>query len=80
MYQEPALAPDLTVLENLRLTRADVGAVRQQLSDMDLDGLDLGEQVRDVPLPFLRMLDLARALSFDPQLLHARRDHGRPAA
>ena len=36
---------------------------------MDLDGLDLDEQVRDVPLPFLRMLDLARALAFDPQLL-----------
>ena len=36
---------------------------------MDLDGLDLGEQVRDMPLPFLRMLDLARALTFDPQLL-----------
>ena len=36
---------------------------------MDLGGLDLGEQVRDVPLPFLRMLDLARALTFDPQLL-----------
>ena len=69
VYQEPALAPDLTVLENLRLTRADVGAVRQQLSEMDLEGLDLGEQVRDVPLPFLRLLDLARALSFDPQLL-----------
>ena len=36
---------------------------------MDLDGLDLDEQVRDLPLPFLRMLDLARALAFDPQLL-----------
>jgi ribose transport system ATP-binding protein len=36
---------------------------------MDLDGLDLDEQVRDLPLPFLRMLDLARALVFDPQLL-----------
>jgi ribose transport system ATP-binding protein len=36
---------------------------------MDLDGLDLDEQVRDIPLPFLRMLDLARALAFDPQLL-----------
>ena len=36
---------------------------------MDLDGLDLDEMVRDVPLPFLRMLDLARALAFDPQLL-----------
>jgi ribose transport system ATP-binding protein len=36
---------------------------------MELDGLDLDEQVRDLPLPFLRMLDLARALVFDPQLL-----------
>ena len=35
---------------------------------MDLDELDLDEQVRDI-LPFLRMLDLARALVFDPQLL-----------
>ena len=69
VFQDPALVPDLTVAENLRLTGADVGAVRQQLAAMDLDGLDLDEQVRDVPLPFLRMLDLARALSFDPQLL-----------
>ena len=36
---------------------------------MDLGGLDFDEQVRDLPLPFLRMLDLARALAFDPQLL-----------
>jgi ribose transport system ATP-binding protein len=69
VYQDPAMVPDLTVAENLRLTRADVGAVSQQLAAMDLAGLDLGEQVRDVPLPFLRMLDLARALAFDPQLL-----------
>ena len=69
VFQDPALAPDLTITENLRLTGADVGEVRAQLAAMDLDGLDLDELVRDVPLPFLRMLDLARALSFDPQLL-----------
>ena len=69
VFQDPAIAPDLTVAENLRLTGADIDAVRQHLAEMDLDGLDLGEQVRDVPLPFLRMLDLARALTFDPQLL-----------
>jgi ribose transport system ATP-binding protein len=63
------MAPDLTVAENLRLTNADRDAVRAQLAAMDLDGLDFGEYVRDVPLPFLRMLDLARALAFDPQLL-----------
>jgi ribose transport system ATP-binding protein len=69
VFQDPALAPDLTIAENLRLTEADVDAVRARLAEMDLDGLDLDEQVKDVPLPFLRMLDLARALSFDPQLL-----------
>jgi ribose transport system ATP-binding protein len=69
VFQDPALAPDLTIAENLRLTHADVDAVRARLAEMDLDGLDLDEQVKDVPLPFLRMLDLARALSFDPQLL-----------
>ena len=69
VFQDPALAPDLTVAQNLRLSGADVGAVRAELAAMDLDGLDLDEQVRDLPLPFLRMLDLARALAFDPQLL-----------
>src|SRR5215218_5772779 len=59
VYQDPALIGDLTVEQNLRLTGADPALVRR----------DLDEQVRDIPLPFLRMLDLARALAFDPQLL-----------
>jgi ribose transport system ATP-binding protein len=69
VFQDPAMAPDLTIAQNLRLTGVDVGAVREQLAAMDLDGLDLDEFARDVPLPFLRMLDLARALAFDPELL-----------
>jgi ribose transport system ATP-binding protein len=69
VYQDPALIRDLTVAQNLRLTGVDPAAVRRELAAMDLDGLDLDEQVRDIPLPFLRMLDLARALVFDPQLL-----------
>ena len=69
VFQDPALVPDLTIRENLRLTGTDIGEVRRQLTDMDLSGLDLDELVRDVPLPFLRMLDLARAMSLDPQLL-----------
>jgi ribose transport system ATP-binding protein len=69
VYQDPAMIRDLTVEQNLRLTGADPASVRKELADMDLDGLDLDEQVRDIPLPFLRMLDLARALAFDPQLL-----------
>jgi ribose transport system ATP-binding protein len=69
VYQDPALIGDLTVTQNLRLTGADPALVRRELAEMDLDGLDVDEQVRDIPLPFLRMLDLARALAFDPQLL-----------
>jgi ribose transport system ATP-binding protein len=69
VYQDPALIRDLTVNQNLRLTGVDPADVRRELAAMDLDGLDLDEQVRDLPLPFLRMLDLARALVFDPQLL-----------
>src|SRR4029453_4735417 len=69
VYQGPAMIRDLTVEQNLKLTRVDVAKVRHELAEMDLDGLDLDEQVRDIPLPFLRMLDLARALAFDPQLL-----------
>jgi ribose transport system ATP-binding protein len=69
VYQDPALIRDLTVERNLRLTGVDPALVRRELAEMDLDGLDLDEQVRDIPLPFLRMLDLARALAFDPQLL-----------
>jgi len=69
VYQDPALIRDHTVEQNLRLTGVDPALVRRELAEMDLDGLDLDEQVRDIPLPFLRMLDLARALAFDPQLL-----------
>ena len=69
VFQDPALVGDLTVRANLRLTGADVAAVERRLVEMDLGELDLDEQVRDIPLPFLRMLDLARALTFEPQLL-----------
>ena len=69
VFQDPALVADLTVRENLRLTGADVRAVQAELERMGLAGLDLDEQVRDIPLPFLRMIDLARAVSFDPLVL-----------
>ena len=42
---------DLTVAQNLRLTGADPAKVRHELAEMDLDGLDLDEQVRDIPCP-----------------------------
>jgi ribose transport system ATP-binding protein len=68
VFQDPALVPDLTVAQNLRLTGSSVDAVRSQLADMDLK-VSFRELVGDLPLPILRMLDLARALTNDPQLL-----------
>jgi ribose transport system ATP-binding protein len=68
VFQDPALVPELTIGQNLRLTRVPTDAVRTRLREMELDA-DFGEQAANVPLPMLRMLDLARALARDPQLL-----------
>jgi ribose transport system ATP-binding protein len=68
VFQDPALVPDLSVTQNLRLTGARVEEVRSQLAAMDLR-VNFRELVADLPLPILRMLDLARALVKDPQLL-----------
>jgi ribose transport system ATP-binding protein len=68
VFQDPALVPDLTVAQNVRLTGLPVDAVRTRLREMDLD-VDFTEQAGDVPLPLLRMIDLARAMAHEPQLL-----------
>jgi ribose transport system ATP-binding protein len=68
VYQDPALLPDLTVAQNMRLTRTPITGVRDWLDRMEIT-VDLTEMTGDLPLPTLRMLDLARALARDPQLL-----------
>src|SRR4051794_40261173 len=68
VFQDPALVPDLTVTQNLNMTGVDVDRVRKELAAMELD-VDFTELVGDVPLPMLRMIDLARALAREPQLL-----------
>ncbi len=68
VFQDPALVPDLTVTQNLRLTGTSPAAVRAKLNELDLD-VDFTESAGDLPLPMLRMIDLARALARDPQLL-----------
>ena len=68
VFQDPALVPDLTIGQNLRLTGVSADAVQRELHALDLH-VDMAEQALDVPLPILRMLDLARALARDPQLL-----------
>src|ERR1700716_89138 len=69
VYQDPALIPDLTVLQNLRLTRTSVEAVRHWLAELGMSGIDSGALARDLPAPSLRLLDLARALAAEPDVL-----------
>ena len=68
VFQDPALVGDLTIAQNLRLTGSPVDEVRRRLNEMDLQ-VDFGEQANNIPLPMLRMLDLARALVRSPRLL-----------
>lgn len=69
VFQDPAMIGGLTVRQNLRMTGTAIERVESELARLELDGLDLDERVEDIPLPFLRMLDLARALAHDPDLL-----------
>lgn len=69
VFQDPALVPDLTVADNLRLTRTDAGAVRGWLERLDLVELEFEAMVRELPLATQRMLDLARVLAAEPDLL-----------
>jgi len=69
VYQDPSLIPDLTIAENLRLTRTPLDGVRSWLPQLGIPRLAFDEFVRDLPLPTLRILDLARALSLEADVV-----------
>ena len=69
VFQDPALIPDLSLKQNLSISRLGIGDVLPWLERMNLGHIDFDLQVSDVPLAVLRLLDLARALARDPQLL-----------
>ncbi|MGD8683488.1 MAG: sugar ABC transporter ATP-binding protein, partial [Chloroflexota bacterium] len=69
VYQEPALIPDLDVLSNLRMTETPVDALLEWVGKLGVDHLDPYEMARDLPLATLRILDLARALAYEPDVL-----------
>src|SRR6476661_7018820 len=69
VYQEPALIPDLDVRSNLRLTRTAPEPVRHWLEQLGIPDLDLSDYIRDLPLATLRVIDLARALAIEPDVL-----------
>jgi ribose transport system ATP-binding protein len=69
VYQDPALVPDLTVGQNLRLAKVTFDRVREWLKELEIEGIDFNAFVRDLPYPTLRLIDLARALASDPTIL-----------
>ena len=69
VYQEPALIPDLDVRANLRLTDTPVEPFREWVDTLGIHGLDITEMVGDIPLATLRIMDLARALALEPDVV-----------
>lgn len=68
VFQDPALIPDLSIRRNLRLTGTNEKRFLAEIEAMGLT-VDLNQQTSTIELPMLRMIDLARALSHDPELL-----------
>ena len=69
VYQDPALVPDLTIGQNMRLADVPLAKVRSYFSDLGIEDLDPNALVRDIPYPVLRLIDFARALASNPVLL-----------
>jgi ribose transport system ATP-binding protein len=69
VYQEPALIPDLDIRSNLRLTDTPLEPFRHWLTELGLPRLDLSIVARQMPLASLRIVDLARALAIEPDVL-----------
>ena len=69
VYQEPSLIPDLDLRSNLRLTRTPVEPFRHWANELGLKNVDLSDVAREVPLAAQRVIDLARALAIEPDVL-----------
>ncbi|MDP5219499.1 sugar ABC transporter ATP-binding protein [Ruegeria sp. 2205SS24-7] len=69
VYQEPSLIPDLDVADNLRLTSTPSDPFRHWVSELGITDLALSDMICDLPLATLRILDLARALAAEPDVL-----------
>ena len=68
VFQDPALIPDISIQRNLTLTGTNQARFISELAAMGLK-VNLNEIAANIDLPLLRMIDLARALSHDPELL-----------
>jgi len=69
VYQEPSLIPDLDVAGNLRLGNTPVDPFRHWVSELGIPDLRMDDMIGRLPLASLRILDLARALAVEPDVL-----------
>jgi ribose transport system ATP-binding protein len=69
VYQEPSLIPDLDIASNLKLTNTPADQFRHWVNELGLVKLSLSAMARDLPLAWLRVADLARALAIEPDVL-----------
>ena len=69
VYQDPAIIPDLDIRANLRLTETPLEPFRHWLAEFGLADLNLSSLARRLPLASLRIIDLARALAIEPDVL-----------
>ncbi|MEM1272947.1 MAG: sugar ABC transporter ATP-binding protein [Pseudomonadota bacterium] len=69
VYQEPSLIPDLDVGDNLRLGGTPVDPFLNWVAELGITDIQLSQIIADLPLATLRILDLARALASEPDVL-----------
>ncbi len=69
VYQEPSLIPDLDVRDNLRLVDTPVDPFLHWMGELGIGTIDLSAMIKDLPLATLRIIDLARALAAEPDVL-----------
>ncbi len=69
VYQEPSLIPHLDVGQNLRLTGTPPAPFLAWVRELGVADLRLDDMAGDLPLATLRILDLARALASDAEVL-----------
>jgi ribose transport system ATP-binding protein len=69
VYQEPSLIPDLSVADNLRLGDTAMEPFRHWVAELGLPDLSPDAMIRSLPLASLRIVDLARALALEPDVL-----------
>src|ERR1700733_4198866 len=69
VYQDPAIVPDLTIAQNMRLAQVPLAAVKAAMRDLGIERVPLSSVARHLDFAILRLIDLARALASNPQIL-----------